>query len=268
MGHPLATDPPAATPIAWTAGGWPILYEDDEEGDMGESNPHVVTDEILHICLRAHFAGRPRLRVFSNMNLYYQDPTGPPVSPTPYVSPDSMVVEPTQPLGDDVTSYTVGRDGPSPLLAGEILSKRTAQQRDLDEKMILYAKLRVREYVLIDVTGDFLPQRLLLKRLQPDGTWVDEQDADGGVTSALGFRLLIDAGDRLQVIDTATGEPYPVPWEAVAQVRALRAALDAEAEARRRVEERNRQLEAEIARLRGNPPPSIEQRNGNAPPSE
>jgi hypothetical protein len=74
--------------------GLPILYEDDEEGDLGESNPHVVTDEILHVCVKAHLARRPEHQVFSNMNLYYQNPAAPEASPMPYVSPDIMVVRP------------------------------------------------------------------------------------------------------------------------------------------------------------------------------
>src|SRR5262245_48263716 len=51
----------------------PILYEDDKEADLGESNVHVINDEILHICLSAHLKSRPEYRVFSNMNLYYQE---------------------------------------------------------------------------------------------------------------------------------------------------------------------------------------------------
>jgi hypothetical protein len=51
--------------------GLPILYEDDKEADLGESNPHVISDEILHVCLKAHLARRPEYQVFSNMNFYY-----------------------------------------------------------------------------------------------------------------------------------------------------------------------------------------------------
>src|SRR5438105_4796886 len=144
----------------------PILYEDDKEADLGESNIHVINDEILHICLKAHLKSRPEYRVFSNMNLYYQEMESQEVSPLPYVSPDTMVVKPTRLLGEHVSSYQIGRDGPAPLLAAEVLSERSYEQRDLNEKVTLYAKLGVAEYVLVDVTGQFLPQRLLLKRLQ------------------------------------------------------------------------------------------------------
>lgn len=228
----------------------PILYEDDKEADLGESNIHVDSDEILHICLKAHLASRPEYHVFSNMNLYYQETESQEVSPLPYVSPDTMVVRPFGPLPKKVRSYQIGRDGPSPLLTAEVLSERSYEQRDLDEKVTLYAKLGVAEYILVDVTGQLLPRRLLLKRLQADGTWKDDQDADGGVTSQLGFRLIIDNDDQLRVLDAVTGKRYARPDEA-----------DMKDEALHHAEERIRALEAELQRLRGVAPGSEKPEN-------
>src|SRR5437660_4167104 len=99
-----------------------------------------------------------------------------------------MVVRPYQLLDEIVRSYTIGKDGPAPVLTAEVLSERSAQQRDLQEKMVVYARLGVAEYIVVDESGKHLPARLLLKRLQNDGTYKDEQDSDGGVTSKLGFR--------------------------------------------------------------------------------
>jgi Uma2 family endonuclease len=222
----------------------PILYEDDEEGDLGESNLHVLSDEILHVCLKAHLAARPELQVFSNMNLYYEAPGLPAGQPVPYVSPDTMVVRPTHQLPEDTSSYRIGREGPAPVLVAEILSARSAQQRDLGDKLRLYGLLGVPEYLLVDTSGAFLPERLLLKRLRPDGTWEDYRDADGGVTSALGFRVIIDDDGKVRVVNAATGERYARPDEA-----------QAERVARVRAEERARALEAEVARLRALLPP-------------
>jgi colicin import membrane protein len=241
----------------------PLLYEDEEEGEMGEANIHVLTEEIFRNGLKAHLGPQRRYRVFSNMNLYYH-----PKDPKAYVSPDTMLVEPLRELGEDVRSYRIGGDGPAPQLTLEVLSARTAQQRDLDEKMIVYAKLGVQEYILVDVTGEYLPRRLLLKRLQPDGTWKDEQDPDGGVTSQLGFRLIIDTDGHLRMLNAATGERYARPDEAETEAEARRQAeermqaqaearrqaearMQAGAEARRQAEERIRALEAELRRLRG-----------------
>src|SRR5262249_32530269 len=148
-----------------------------------------------------HFAPLTRYRVFGNLNLYYSSK-----DPTAYVSPDVMVVRPPRQLPAQLTSYTLGGEGPAPVVVGEVLSFRTWQQGDLVRKPILYSDLGVEEYIVADVTGEMLEQRLLLLRRQQDGSWQDEQDADGGITSRLGFRVLIEDDGQLRVIDAKTGK--------------------------------------------------------------
>ena len=138
---------------------------------------------------------------------------------------------------------------------GEVLSPRTFQKGDLEAKPLLYKALGVREYVVIDVSGGLMAKRLLLLRRQADGSWQEVTDADGGVTSELGFRLVIDADGQLRVRDASTGKAYLHPAEA----HSAAAQLAAEAEACRRAEERLRCLEDELGRLRGNRP------QGNGP---
>src|SRR5205823_13686687 len=115
-------------------------------------------------------------------------------------------------------SYRIGPHTPAPLLASEVLSPRTWQQGDLTRKPMIYSELGVHEYMLADVTGGMLAQRLLLLRRQRDGRWVDEQDEDGGITSRLGFRVMLDADGQLRVIDGRTGKRYARPDEAQAAV--------------------------------------------------
>ncbi len=198
----------------------PLLKEDDREVEMGESNLHALAEHILRYALAAHLGPQSSYRVFSNLNLHYM-----PRFPSIFVSPDTMVVAPAVPLGEDVTSYFVGRDGPAPVLVGEVLSPRTAQEGDLGTKLYVYSMLGVPEYILVDESGRYLPQRLLLKRLQPDRSWEDEQDPDGGVTSRLGFRVIFDSDGRLRVLDGATGRRYVRPDEAEARVRELEAEI-------------------------------------------
>lgn len=248
MASPSTLVPPYEADFApeyW--GEWPILFEDDEEGDLGEANLHVESDEVLHICLKAHLKNRPEFQVYSNMNLYYLD-TGNEAR-LPYVSPDTMAVKTYRRLEGSVRSYRIGRDGPAPALTAEVLSERSYQQRDLAEKMIVYAKLGVPEYILVDVTGDYLPERLVLKRLQSDWTYRDERDPDGGVTSQLGFRLIFDVDDKLRVLDSATGIPYPRPDEADTEAQARREAERAKAESDRLREDAERRT-VEADRLR------------------
>ena len=241
-------------PVRALPDGMPILYEDEEEGDMGESNLHVKNDEILHVCVKAHLSiYHPKLQAYSNMNLYYlPGPPHPQTGALPYVSPDHMIVGPPRPLPEDIKSYTIGRHGPVPVQTGEILSQRSAQQRDLAEKMVVYAMLRVEEYILVDETGQHLREMLLLKRLQGDGSYRDERDPDGGVTSKLGFRLVMEE-DGLHVIDQATRRRYVRPLDAERRLRleedARRRAegqRNKEARTRKKEEEARRQVESQL----------------------
>jgi Uma2 family endonuclease len=247
-GASRSTSLAALRPFPIITDGMPLIYEDDDEGDMGEASIHTDSVDIALYGVGAHLAAHEQFRVFSNLNLYYSE-----TDRKAYASPDLMVAEPFE-MKRDFTSYRIGSDGPTPILVGEVLSERTAEQGDLREKLRIYAKLGIREYILIDLTGEFLPERLLLKRLRRDRTWKNEQDLDGGVTSKLGFRLIIDTDGRLRVVNAATGEPYPRPDEAEAQAQGRRAAEEArraEEKARRAAEERARALEEELARLRG-----------------
>ncbi len=216
----------------------PIIYEDEEQDEMGETNLHTTADHIITAGVRAHMSNRPKFQVYSNLNYYYS-----PTDLRAYVSPDVMVVKPLVRLPDDLTSYRIGTHGPAPRLAIEILSQRSFQQRDLTDKPVIYGELGVTEYILADITGQFLPERLQLRRRQRNGAWRVIQDADGGITSKLGFRIIIDTDNQFRVLNTATGERYLRPEEA----------QTAEKE-RRKAENRVRELEAELDRLRQQPP--------------
>jgi Uma2 family endonuclease len=207
--------------------GMPQLYGDGDF-EMGESTIHTTTAGILLYGLGFHFTPLAGYRVFGNLNLYYS-----PEDPTEYVSPDVMVVRPSGPLPAELTSYRLGQEGPAPVLVSEVLSFRTWQQGDLEWQPLIYANLGVEEYIVTDVTGAMLEQRLLLLRRQPDGSLADEQDADGGITSRLGFRVVIEADGHLRVIDAKSGKRYARPEEAQAAADRVQA------------------LEEELARLRG-----------------
>jgi Uma2 family endonuclease len=215
----------------------PRLYE-DEGLEMGESTLHSLTCAILFFGLRLHFAERKGFHVFTNLNLHYsaQDPTL-------YVSPDVMVVKSPRRLPKDLSSYRIRHDGPAPCLAAEVLSHRTWQEGDMTTKPTVYAKIGIQEYVVVDPSGLLLPRKLVLLRRRRNGTWLDEHETDGGVTSRLGFRLRVDNHGNLRVYDLKTGESYPHPDEAGLRLREMKTAFQKEHALRRR-------LEAELARLR------------------
>ena len=221
---------PAAHGATHFAADMPVVFEDEGQDDMGDSRAHTSSTGIFFYCVQAHLSGSLEYETCSNLNLYYH-----PTERNAYVSPDVMVVAPYQPLGD-ISSYRIGDDGPAPLLVIEVLSPRTAQQGDLTVKPTIYADLGVPEYILVDPSGRYLKRRLVNRRLQANGRWLESQDEDGGVTSALGFRAFFDTDGWIRVLNTATGQPYPRPHEALSEARARihadEARLQAEAEAR------------------------------------
>jgi Uma2 family endonuclease len=232
----------------------PILYQEEEDEGKSEADIHVVWSHIIYHCLIAHLADRPQLKVCTNMNLLYRKrPRSAKTKARPNLAADTMVVEPFAPPPEDFASYALGEHGPAPLLVVEVLSKQTAKKHDLTEKPDIYAGLAVAEYVLADPTGKFLHQPLLLKRLRPDRTWKDLCDADGGITSQLGFRIIVDVDGLPRLLNTATGKRYVRPYEAQAEADLRQAAEEksrAAEEKSRAAEERSRVLEAELLRLR------------------
>jgi Uma2 family endonuclease len=223
------------------ASNMPVMYEDEGQEEMGETRFHELTIKTLSTCLANHLKNQAGLQVFSNLNVYYH-----PVERWAYFSPDVMVVRPFRLLQGEVTSYRIGEDGPAPVLVIEVLSRRSAQQQDLTNKPVLYAQLEIAEYMLVNVTGEFLPQRLWLKRLLPDQTWLEGQDEDGGVTSQLAFRVILEGDGQVRVVDTAAGHRYVRPDEAEERVRA-------EAEARQQAEARVRELEQRLRKAEARP---------------
>jgi Uma2 family endonuclease len=246
---PIANGTPVdRDPMPVIAIDMPVMYEDEGQEEMGETEFHTDALHILTLGVTTHLQSRPELRVYSNLNVYYHR-----VDRWAYVSPDVFAVKPFEKMPGRVRSYRVGVHGPAPILAIEVLSRRSFQQQDLSNKPVIYSQLGVAEFILADTTAEFLEKRLLLRRLRDDGTWEDEQDPDGGVTSQLGFRIVIEDDDRVRVIDAASGKRYVRPAEAQESIDTARAAVEIETRARRLAEERLKALEAELARLRNKP---------------
>ena len=222
----------------------PVVYEDEGQEQLGDTYYHFMSESILFFGIQAHLADRPKLQALPNMNLYYH-----PTDRVAYVSPDVMVVKPRRKVSRRLRSYRVGEQGPAPMFVAEVLSRRTFQQGDLTIKPIIYAELGVAEYLLADVTGEFLPEKLLIRYLDADGNWSNQRDRDGGVTSALGFRVVIDEDEELRVIEAATGRKYLRPDEVNSAENARLAAENARLAAEKRIAE----LEAENARLKSKP---------------
>jgi Uma2 family endonuclease len=249
----VSMSPPDANPVTYLpdlpalAVDMPVLFEDEGQEQMGESFAHTQAAHTIYSGVQGHLTGKQQTgyRAFADLDLYYH-----PTQRWAYLSPDVMVVRPTRHLDATTSFYRIGADGPAPLLVVEVLSRRSVQQQDLTLKPTIYAQLGVVELLLVDPTGHFLPQKLVLKRLQRDETWADQPEADGGgMRSLLGFTVLLEPDGQVRVVDTQTRRMYPRPEEMLAIAAAWSNATEAISvanEARRRAEEQLRQVEGRL----------------------
>jgi Uma2 family endonuclease len=241
------------------------IYYPESDGElMGETAEHVQAIIDAVSVLTVYFQSQPNVLVGGDMMMYYVEG-----NPRRSVSPDTFVVLGVPKYARRV--YKIWEEGVPPTVVFEFTSRSTGEY-DIKKKRALYASLGVEEYFLFDPLKEFLDPQLQGFRLM-GGSYVPlPMDRDGRLMSdALGL-MLQQEGTRLRLIDARTGERLLWPDEeaearrqAEAQARteaeARRLAEEqarAEAEARRQVEEiaraaqdRIAQLQAELARLRG-----------------
>ena len=207
----------------------PIVYPVRDGRPMGETDEH--RDEMMSYAidvLRAFFAADPMVYVSGNNFIYYTEGV-----PGDCVSPDAYVVRGVPNRLRDV--YKVWEEGSKvPVFALEVTSKSTRSE-DLGGKKSKYQDdLKVREYFLFDLRGDWLPERLRGYRLAGDLYLPIAANAAGRLPSEeLALELGVQ-GRHLRFYRPGAAEPLPTDAERAAT---------AEAEVAR--------LRAEIERLRG-----------------
>jgi hypothetical protein len=243
-----STPPIKKTPLPMPEEDLPILYEDEES--KGQGSPATIWAYGLFYGFQYHLQNRPELQVFFSVSLIdLNAPLQPVTGVRPTVSPEIMVVHPFTPLPRDVESYTIGTDGPAPLLTAEVFSDYSFEDLEPEDKVVRYAALGVKECILADPMRNSLSQQLLLKRLRPDRSWEDLCDADGGITSQLGFRIIVDEDGLPRLLHTANS-CHARPSEVESLRRQLTADFQRETKLRREAEEKLRAVEAELQRLR------------------
>ena len=257
------------------------LYPETDGKPMAATDDHRrVLMRVLRI-LEAFFVQSPDVYVSGDLMMYYVQG-----DPRKVVSPDVLV---SFGIGQKARrTYRVWQEGKPPDFVMELASEST-YQKDLGEKMEIYAALGITDYLLCDIEGLYLPMPLMGFTLVDGSYRAVPQARDGGVaSSALGLDFHLLPRD-LQLYDPSTQKWLLTPEEA-AEARTeqeTRARQQAEArteqetrarqqaEARTEQETRARQqaeartaeeterataaeaeaaeLRAELARLRGNP---------------
>ncbi|HVR95037.1 MAG TPA: Uma2 family endonuclease [Thermoanaerobaculia bacterium] len=212
-----------------------IEYPISDGQPMAESSHHQTVMFDMIYGLKSRYAKVPDVWVGGNLFLCYEEG-----NPAAVVAPDVLVARGVTKW--ERPNYLLWEEVP-PSLIIEVTS-RTTRREDLGKKKSIYERIEAEEYILFDPYGEYLKPRLQ-GDLLTDGRYQPiPRGPDGSLESrTLGVKLLLE-GDRLRIIDTATGKRLLWPDE-VAEVYA-------EAEARAaRAEERVRALEEELRRLRG-----------------
>ncbi|MDE0468333.1 MAG: Uma2 family endonuclease [Candidatus Poribacteria bacterium] len=214
------------------------LYPETDGQPMAASDDHRrVLMRILRV-LEAFFKDIPEVYVSGDLLMYYVQG-----DPRKAVAPDVLV---SFGIGQKARrTYLVWQEGKPPDFVMEMASEST-YQKDLGEKMEIYADLGITDYFLCDIEGLYLPTPLMGFTLVDGRYQPIPQATDGGVHSAvLGLELHLQP-DTLQFYDPTTGGWLQTPEQA-AEARTEQAEARAEA-----AEAEAAHLRAELDRLRGN----------------
>lgn len=210
-------------------------YPDSDGRPLGETPLHIDNLTYLVHMLRIRYERDPQVYIAGNMFVYYV-----PGNRLRHVSPDVFVVlgipKSTTP---ERRRYLVWEEGKPPDIVFEMTSESTREE-DIDDKMVIYRNLGVREYFLYDPYEEYLDPPLQGYRLV-EGEYQPIAAVAGRLpSSVLGLHLETSEG-FMRLYDPATQTWLPTPPEDH-QARL-------EAEAARQEAEAARQ-EAEAERLR------------------
>ncbi len=257
-----------------------VEYPESDGQPMAETPLHGRVMIDLKRALQSRFAEVPDVYVEGNMFLYYEEGV-----PSACVAPDVFVIKG---VAKDTPRrvYKLWEEGPAPSFALEVTSEHT--RREDEKKKKQYRNLGVEEYFLFDPLGGYLRPRLQGFRLSGGEYQPLAARRDGALSSAVTGLDLVPEGDNLRLVDVTSGkrllwiaelellieqqtrradqeaqmreqESRRADQEAQKRERETRRA-DQEAQQREEesrraeaAEERLRALEAEMARLRGEP---------------
>ena len=198
-----------------------VVYPETDGRPMGETDLHI------HWVIRIRDILKQRYRdtqnyVASNLLVYFEEGV-----PRRFVVPDVFVVLNCDPGSRRV--YKVWEEPSPPQVVFEITSASTRREDEI-WKPERYAQIGVQEYFLFDPTADYLSPPLQGFRTTASGFEPVGPDANGALISeVLGIRLELQGPD-LVLTDLSSEQPLLTGQEAA--------------------EQRSRELEAEIQRLR------------------
>lgn len=189
------------------------LYPEEDGKPMAASDLHrSQLIRTLH-AIEAFYASDPTVYVSGDILIYYEEGL-----PTKSISPDVLVS-----FGVGMKqrrTYKVWEEGKTPEFVMEFSSKNT-YDKDLTDKIEIYAALKIQNYFLYDAEDLYLPSQLMGYELK-DGNYVDLPQGENGIHATsigLDFKVL-DEG--LGIYNPSTSKWLQTPAEA-AEMRADKA---------------------------------------------
>ena len=244
---PSATD---AAEIPW----YDLIPEVPEPPEDGMQQDDVIT--LIKAILMALFADDPSVLVMGpSVNLIYDS-----AIPGSFIVPDICVIRgvDAKAIRRDRRSYRIDEWGQTPLLVLEVASESTAS-RDLVEKREIYARMGAREYWRLDCWGDYYGEPLVGEHLV-NGEYARfelHREANGDVWSrseVLGVDFYWQVDDEgygvFLLRNSKTGEWLNDLSGEIAARQAAEVRVKDEQRMRLAAEARNRELQAELERLR------------------
>ena len=222
----------------------PLTLEDLFDPQEGDYVPHSTvhgdlvsaSKEMIRQAFRRR--GRTDVLVCDDVKMLWKDPSLAQIAPDVAVIPGIADPERYRPVFDEA------KEGTGPVFVLEVVSKAT-RSFDSGDKPTIYRRARVEECFILDPLKS--PWELVGRRLAPrTGRYRKiRPDREGRVRSqTLGLDFAIaPEGDRLILVDVATGEPLRTLGES-------ESAREAAESAREAAEAKNRELAQEIERLR------------------
>jgi Uma2 family endonuclease len=244
----------------------PELFLNPQVGDkMFQGKRHLDTARRIAERLEDFFRPVPDVLVTIDMKHLF----GPGLD---HPGPDISVIRGVRNRDADRESFDVIAEGVRPCLIIEIVSPLSSRIRktDLEEKVTLYRRVGIQEYLIVDCQRRDRRFRLIGYRLGPAGYQPIKADEEGRLlseTTGLWFQVAPD-GDHVLMFEHPSGRPLPTREEkataealarklaeekAASEVRARKAAEEkaaAEVQARKAAEEKAHEAEDEVRRLR------------------
>ncbi|MEZ6129619.1 MAG: Uma2 family endonuclease [Planctomycetaceae bacterium] len=218
-----------------------VEYPESDGKPMGETDRYRYWTIRIHDILTQRYRDQS-VYVGSDLLLYYEEGT-----PTRFVVPDCFVV--LNCPKHERRTFQTWKEGCVPDVVIEVTSQSTRLVDTIDKPQT-YEKIGVQEYILFDPTGDYLEPPLQGYRLT-DGYLHTIPLVDGQLTcQTLGLNLSLD-DRKLVMADIRTGALQLTEAESERRARELaERAAKREQAARIAADERTRQLEEELRRLK------------------